>query len=52
MSMQSDRHMSLKDIMLFQPDSIFESPQLTLLWYEPPFLPTKSSDVIETPRER
>jgi len=50
--MLSDRHMCLRDILLFQPDSISESPQLTLPWYEPLFLPTTSSDVIETPRER
>ncbi len=37
--------------LLFQPDSVAESPQLTLPWYEPPFLPTTSSDVIETPRK-
>ncbi len=52
LSMLSDRHMCIRDIMLYQPDSIQESPQLTLPWYEPPFLPPISSDVMETPRER
>ncbi len=33
---------------MFQPYSVAESPQLTLPWYEPPFLPTISSDVIES----
>jgi hypothetical protein len=52
MFMMSDRHMCIRDIMLYQPDSIQESPQLTLPWYEPPFLPTTSSNVMEPPRER
>jgi len=52
MSMRSDMHICLGDIILFQPDSISESPQLILPWYEPLFLPTTSSDVIETPRQR
>jgi hypothetical protein len=50
--MMSDMHMRLRDIMLYQPGSILESTQLTLPWYEPPFLPPTSSDVIEPPRER
>ena len=51
LSMLSDRHMCIRDILLFQPDSFAESPQLTLPWYEPPFLPPTASDVISTPRE-
>ena len=48
----SDMHMCIKDVLLYQPDSIQEYPQLTLPWYEPPFLPPTSSDGMETPRER
>jgi hypothetical protein len=44
--------MCIRDIMLYLPDSIKESPQLTLPWYELPFLPPTSSDVMETPKER
>ena len=51
MSMHSDRHMCMRDIMLFRPESVVESPQLTLPWYEPPFLSPTSPDVMETPRE-
>ena len=49
--MLSDRHMCITDILLYQPDSIMESPQLTLPWYEPSSLPPTSLDVMETPRE-
>ncbi len=50
--MLSDKHMCIKDILLYLPDYIKGSPQLTLPWYEPPFLPPTSSDDVETPRER
>jgi hypothetical protein len=43
--------MCLRDTLLFQPDSIEESPALNLPWHELPFLPTTASDIIETPRE-
>ena len=35
LSMLSNKHIYIKDIMLYQPDSSQESPHLTLPWYEP-----------------
>jgi hypothetical protein len=52
LSTLSGAHMHLRDVLLFQPDSLQEPTPLIHPWHEPPFLAPTTSDVMETPRDQ
>ncbi len=44
--------MSLRDVLLCQPDFAHEPPVTTLPWLEPPFAVPSAPVVLDTPREQ
>ena len=53
LSTLSATHMRLRDVLLFQPDSLHETTLLVLPWHEPPFLAPSETDVyMDTPRDQ
>jgi hypothetical protein len=44
--------MRLRDVLLYQPDFVYEAMPLTLPWFEPPYLAPTAFDDIETHKDQ